>query len=328
MGADPKAKVAAALSAFLSRLPAGVHRLLPYEQRLDLRHLLGRYRPSELGADLRAPDPRSGERTGPPDFVGVGVELADSRWWYRLIADHPGVTSRDDVPVARHYLAHFLTRGFGPAEVDGYHRLFPRPAGLITGEWTPGYLAFPWVPPLLARAAPGARVLVIVRDPVERLLAGLVHSADRRRAQVGTAVSDAVDRGFYGAQLERLYAFVPPGRVLVLQHEKVVADPAAHLAATYRFLGLDDNHVPAGLVPPRSRRRRPGLDPVTDARLVDLYAPDVDVLASLVPDLDLSLWPGMDGPGTGRRAPTAAGGPASRVRGPDRAGTRGTHDSE
>ena len=48
----------------------------------------------------------------------------------------------------------------GDEEVTGYHRWFPRAPGTMTGEWTPDYLTFPWVPPLLQRAAPDARLVI------------------------------------------------------------------------------------------------------------------------------------------------------------------------
>ena len=128
--------------------------MLPPEQRADLRRWFGRYHAWESGFEFTPPSPRPGEVSGPPDFVGVGVPMAMTRWWFRLVADHPGVSVGDDVDMARHYLSHFATRPFGSTEVQRYHRLFPRRPGTITGEWTPSYLGDPWVPRLLAEAAP------------------------------------------------------------------------------------------------------------------------------------------------------------------------------
>ena len=84
-----------------------------------------------------------------------------------------------------------------------------------------------------------------------------------------------------------------PRRVLVLQHERCVADPGSALCATYRFLGLDESHPPPAAL---LRRQSPtGPEPIFDRdttrRLVDLYATDVADLARLLPDLDVSWWP-------------------------------------
>ena len=292
---------------WLARLPPGVRELVPPDQRADLRHWLGRYLAWEEGFDLSAPEPRAGETTGPPDFVGVGAAMAGARWWFRLLTDHPGVSHRNDLPMDRHYLTHFSTKPFGHAEILGYHAWFPRPPGTITGEWTPSYLGQPWIAPLLAEAAPRAKVLAMVRDPVERLRRSLGRARKPLRGEhVGWQISDAVDRGFYADPLRRILEQVPTECVLVLQYERCVADPTAQAEATYRFLGLDDSYRPGHrlLVPPeQSRGPELAIDRETIRRLAELYEADVTDLARLVPDLDLSLWPSFAHlrPGPGRK---------------------------
>jgi len=277
----------------LHRLPGPLHRVLPPDQRADLRYRLGRHRPWEAGFDLSPPAPGPGEVVGPPDYVGVGVMMAGTRWWNRLIGDHPSVSAHPDLPPGRHYLSHFATAPFGPRQVEEYHGWFPRRPGTVAGEWTPSYAALAWVAPLLAEAASDARLVFMVRDPVERLALGLAATEDVRMSQVGNHTADAVDRGFYGAQLRRILEYVPAQRVLTLQYERCVVDPAGQIAATYRFLGLDDTHRPpaAALTPAPTRARPPAFDPAVRSRLADLYADDVADLAGLVPDLDLGLWP-------------------------------------
>jgi len=269
---------------------------MPLEQRFDLRHRLGRFRPGEDGFDLTPPDPVPGERVGPPEYVGVGATAAGAGWWHRLVADHPGVSARPDLPPARHYLAHFGTEPFGPQQRTQYHGWFPRRPGTIAGEWTPTYSTLPWVAPLLTRAAPDARILFIVRDPLARLQLALAGRREDRVSQTGTAIAEAVDGGFYGAQLRHVLRHVPSDRVLVLQHEQCRRDRDGQLAATYRFLGLDDGYRPRRWHQPAHGGTAPvpDLDPDTRDRLVALYADDVAELVALVPGLDLSQWPDFD----------------------------------
>jgi len=266
-------------------------RRVPLDQRVDLRHRLGHYLPWEEGIDLTPPIAGPDEVIGPPDYVGIGGTRAGAPGWHRRVLDHPDVSDRRDLPPARHYLSHFATDRFGPEHVLEYHRWFPRRPETITGEWTPSYSSLPWVPALLARAAPDARLLMMVRNPVERFRLAFAGGAEYRVSQAGTATAEAVERGFYGAQLGRVLEHTRRGRILVLQYEQCRADPDGQLAATYRFLGLDDAYRPD-----RSRSRvgspaAPGLDAEVESRLVDLYRPDVAALAALVPTLDLSLWP-------------------------------------
>jgi hypothetical protein len=177
--------------------------------------------------------------------------------------------------------------------VRRYHQWFPRPSGKKAGEWTPDYIYQPWVPPLLERAAPEARLLVIVRDPVERFVSGLAHSRLVAGSHLGSVVAESVGRGFYAAALRPWTATLEEGRVLVLQYERCVASPAEELARTYRFLGLDDGFRPGGLhlASSPTLQDKVALHPDARTRLVELYSRDVAELAGLVPDLDVGLWP-------------------------------------
>jgi hypothetical protein len=246
-----------------------------------------------VGFSHAPPATETGERIGPPDFVGIGAQKAGTTWWFELIVAHPGVFHRHPIHKERHFFARFATEPFGPTDVDAYHAWFPRPEGTITGEWTPDYLSQPWVAPLLAQAAPDARLLVMVRDPIERLLSGLAHGARLPGSHDGAARAEAVERGFYAAALHRWTTELESGRLLCLQYEQCVADPVTQLARTYRFLGLDDTYRPADLRRPQNPTRRPKatMDPDARRRLVELYRADVMALRDMVPDLDLHLWP-------------------------------------
>ena len=282
-----------ALGKALYQAPEQLRRMLPRIVRDGVRRRVGPFAPWEAGFAHLPPAPVPGEVAGPPDFVGIGVQKAGTTWWFGLIVAHPDVAHRHTVHKERHYFAPYATRPFGSDNVLGYHEWFPRPAGKKTGEWTPDYIYQPWVPPLLTRAAPEARLLVIVRDPVERFVSGLAHSQVVPGSHLGTVVSEAVDRGFYAAALRRWVESLEAGRLLVLQYERCVADPARELARTYRFLGLDDRFRPADMDRASSptRQEKVALDADARKRLVDLYAGDVVELVGLVPDLDLSLWP-------------------------------------
>jgi hypothetical protein len=277
------------VAAWLSRVPARAQRIVPYGPRSDLRRRLGRIRPWEEGYDFEPPT-AGPLPLGPPDFVGVGGSLCGTRWWYDLIAAHPGVARSYGRPVGLHYFSHYCLRDFEAADVARYHAWFPRPVGMLAGEWTASYAAEPWVPPLLAKAAPEARLLFLVRDPVERFRDGMARITESRVANVGAAVSDVTDRGFYSAQLRRLRQFFPAERIIVLQFERCATDVDHQLADTYRFLGLDDGYRP----PRRTAPATPEVPPIDHQvveRLCDLYAEDVSDLVALVPDLDLGRWP-------------------------------------
>jgi hypothetical protein len=275
-----------ARSSFL-RLPGSVQRAV--------LHAGGRYAPWEDGFDFTPPSPGAGEVTGPPDFVGIGAQKAGTTWWFGLVASHPGVSHRDDVHKERHFFNRFAARSFSLADSEQYHAWFPRPAGTVTGEWTPDYLHLGWVPPLLAEAAPQTRLLVLLRDPVERFRSGLEHHRGHRGALTGEVYADAVTRGFYGRALGEWTRHFPQEQILVLQYERCVRDPLGELQRTYRFLDLPP--FTPDEVTQRVNPRRAQLALPDDARqrLRELYAPDVLHLAASTPDVDPGLWPNFSG---------------------------------
>ena len=276
----------------LDRVPTRLHRLLPSDLRADLRHRSGLTVPGDLAYRAVPPHPAPGERTGPPDFALLGAAAAGSRWWLSLIGDHPDVTPGHDSADVAHYFDPYCTEPFGPAEVAGFHAWFPRRPGRIIGFWSPDGTAHSWVPPLLARAAPRALVVVLLRDPVERLLDGLDRTVDARPPHPGSYLADAVDRGRYAEQLALLLEHYPRHQVRVLQYERCVADPVGCLAATFEFLGVDPAYRARSLDPHPAEPRAAGLlDPDTLDRVQDLYRDEVRALVDLVPDLELDLWP-------------------------------------
>jgi len=268
----------------------------PAPARRSILHALGKYAPWEDAFDPTPPRAEPGEVTGPPDFVGIGVQKAGTTWWYDAVCAHPDVFSRADIHKERHFFGRYATRPFGPQECSLYHEWFPRPSGRLTGEWTPDYIHLPWVPALLARAAPRARLLVLLRDPVDRFRSGLAHRRRDRGRLTVEAWQDGIERGFYDQALHRWFAHFPREQILVLQYEHCVADPTGQLARTYRFLGLEP-FVPAALGDRvnATPRTLDVLDDDVRRRLIELYTPDVRALATHFPDFDLSAWSNFSG---------------------------------
>lgn len=227
-------------------------------------------------------------RPAPPDFVGVGVQRAGTSWWYSLLEAHPGVQRLPGVKELHHFDEQWLR----PESPQSYHRRFPRPEGMLAGEWTPEYLFDPWTPPLLRAAAPEARILVLLRDPVSRFESGVQHAVDRGRIATATIANEAAARGLYGAQLDGLFRAFPHEQVLVLQFEACRAEPTAHLRATYEFVGLDPSFRPPALAEPRNVRTGPRitLPEQLGRSLREYYEADQALLQRLVPDLDYDLW--------------------------------------
>lgn len=248
----------------------------------------------------RPPPPTGGHGVGPPDYLGVGAQKSGTSWWHSLIQEHPQVYRPQGLLKEVHFLDAMgpLSTTSERLDTHRYHQYFPRPPGMVVGEWTPRYLHDFWVPPLLPQMAPSVQVLVLLRDPVERFRSGLTLSLELSGGRNQKILAnDAFTRGMYWSQLTWLWRWVEPAKVLVLQYEKCVREPLAELERTYRFLGIDPGFAPDNLtvevnptVVPKIR-----LDPQMRRWLRFAYANEVAALTANLPDFDARLWHGNRG---------------------------------
>lgn len=270
-------------------------------------------RPLVIGSDGKAhrmgtmpqrqePKCPPGWTVGPPDFVIVGAEKAGTSLWLRLLRDHP------DVQIATggrelHFWDQFHSRWPADEDIERYHRMFPRPPGAWTGEKTPHYMNLWWVPAMLAKGAPDAAIIVMVRDPVTRYVSGRTQLEKYRPAGDDTrevrafrrrVVEQSMHRGEYALQLHWLRQAYPTERILVLQQEACVADIQGQFDRTTDFIGLPRHRLPAEVLEERVNAAWLEPVPIEPERrqlLQDLYRPEVLRLKEMVPELDLSLWP-------------------------------------
>ena len=188
-------------------------------RRLAVRGSRAWYRfrgPSQPGPP-QTPKVPAGWRVGPPHYVGVGAQKAGTSWWNRLIEAHPDVVSAGGLKKELHYFDRSWETPFDDEQARRYQRYFPVPEGKVAGEWTPGYLIDFWTPELIARAAPDARILILLRDPIERFRSGLTHQLATSRKPIGHRdIQGAFQRGLYAPQLRRVLAAFPPALALAM----------------------------------------------------------------------------------------------------------------
>lgn len=198
-----------------------------------------------------------------PTFLVVGAKRAGTTSTYQYLVRHPGVRSCM-VRKGTHYFDVAFARGWA-----WYRSSFPLAVGhAITGEASPYYMFHPLAPARIAAALPEVRLIVVLRNPVDR--AWSHYQFERSRGSEQLHFEDALaqeperlagerermtaDPGYhssawrhhsylarsrYAEQLERLYELLPPSRVFVLQSETLRADPNRALAPVWRFLGLE-----------------------------------------------------------------------------------------
>ena len=204
-----------------------------------------------------------------PEFLGVGVQKGGTTTLQAMLQEHPGVF----LPPAKEL--HFFSLHYGEGE-EWYRQQFAaREPGQRCGEITPYYLFHPEAPARIQRLLPAARLIVLLRDPVQRCLSGLFHSrrlglepleveqalaAEPARlagAEAVLAVSDSrhlshqvhsyVSRSRYEQQLTRYEQWFPREQLLLLRSEDLFQNPQALWRRVLSFLELEQRALPNGV---------------------------------------------------------------------------------
>jgi hypothetical protein len=251
-----------------------------------------------------------------PDFLVIGAPKAGTTALHVALSGHPELyMSAIKEP------KFFLTDGPPPAKGGpgdaltyrehvwrraDYEALFdPAPPGTLTGESTPLYLYNRAALRRIRAEIPAAKLIVIVRDPVERAHSNWTHLWSAGLEPVGDFVRacDQEERriaagwasfwhytglGRYGEQLEYLFSLFPREQVLVLRYRRLVDDPAGTMDQICVFLG-----VAAGLlteIPRQNVTSHP--EPTLSHRAVSLAQRAGSAVGARVPGLTAATLTG------------------------------------
>jgi len=222
-------------------------------------------------------------------FLIAGAQKGGTSALFDYLAEEPGLA------LSREKEVHFFDdEGHDWARPDygAYHAQFLPADGRLRGEATPIYLYWPNSLERIAAYDPDMKLIVLLREPVERAWSHwkMEYARGAESQPFAWCVREGrqrlfdadpwgfhreyayVERGFYGEQIERLLGLFPRDQLLVLRSKDLRDDPGAVLAAARRFLGL-----PAGRSP-RAREVHVGAAMNYGS---DLTAADIDHLGRI-----------------------------------------------
>ena len=208
-----------------------------------------------------------------PGFLIVGAQRCGTTSLFKTLSQHPGV-----LPPAYHKGVHYFDMDYhrgmswylGHFPTTGKAEAVKAQIGVrgITGESSPYYMFHPLAGQRIARDLPSVKLLVLLRDPVERAYSAHSHELARgyetetdferalaleesrtagERERMISSASYASEhlqhnaylaRGRYIEQLERLEALVGRDRMHVIDSDDFFADPRPSFDAVCDFLGL------------------------------------------------------------------------------------------
>jgi sulfotransferase family protein len=191
---------------------------------------------------------------GLPNFIIAGAMKSGTSSLRSGLTHHPEVFCAAE----QHFFCEHYHLG-----LDWYREQF-RPAGDFgaVGEKCPDYWYRPEAVERMAKDIPEARLIIMLRNPVDRAYSHYWH--ERRRGRENLSFAGALeeeparihrgewglaylDMGRYSAQLERLSSVFPRTAIEVVLFEDFKADPGTTFGKVCRFLGVDDAVRPATL---------------------------------------------------------------------------------
>ncbi len=202
-----------------------------------------------------------------PDFLVIGAQKAGTTALYAYLRWHPGITGPSWKEVS------FFDRHWWRGEA-WYRGQFPLRAGeRLVGEASPSYLFHPLAARRARSLVPDAKVVALLRDPVDRAYSQYQHEValgreplsfedalaaedDRLAGEVERLIDDPrafsrawwdhayAARGRYAEQLERWLAVFPREQLLVVPTEELGERPAETYASILAFLGAERYELP------------------------------------------------------------------------------------
>jgi hypothetical protein len=238
-----------------------------------------------------------------PDFVGIAAGKSGTSWWYSLLLQHPRIVPNRLGLKELHYFDHFQHRGMTEKQAKIYGQAFAAPKNSICGEWSPNYLTHPFCLEYLSRSAPDTKILVLLRNPVDRMFSLMNHLSSKHVAffrfnqderylyELYTVYLNSCLHSYYSVGLRELLKYFDRSRILVLQYEKCKIEPLTEIQKTYRFLQIDDRYRPSNperLVNKNQYQR--ALTPDEKKRLNEFFTEEMRATHALFPEIDLALW--------------------------------------
>jgi hypothetical protein len=206
--------------------------------------------------------PEAATPSGPgalPNLIVIGAQKCGTSGLHYYLSLHP------EISVSRpKELNFFIAERNWPLGLDWYRSHFD-PNAKVRSEASPNYTAYPQhleVPERMHSVVPDARLLYMVRDPIDRIAAHWVHNYAKRRekgdlrATLMHPNTSYLARSHYHAQLLRFLRLYPRDRVLVIEQEELRNRRLETLRRVFEFTGVDPGFSHPGFATQRHRTSR------------------------------------------------------------------------
>jgi Sulfotransferase family len=230
---------------------------------------------SDAGSDAKvdAPPERpsaSAAAGALPNVIVIGAQKCGTSALHNYLSRHP------EISMSHPKELNFFVAEQGPQAVaaavknwslgvDWYRAQFDA-AATVRGESSPNYTAdpaLPGVPGRMAELIPEAKLIFMVRDPINRARAQWIHNYSNRvqHKPLPRAVledEEYIARSSYHHQISLFCEHYPMERILVLDQDELLGQREETLRQVFGFLGVDEDfwHNAYGRTRHESQKRR------------------------------------------------------------------------
>ena len=177
-----------------------------------------------------------------PTFVVIGAMKCGTTSLHRYLRKHP------EISVSRKKETNFFVEEKNWSRGLGWYESMFDPAYPVRGDFSPNYSKHPkfkGVPERMKTLLPDAKLIYMVREPVDRMVSQYIHQVDagRERRPFAQALQNLeanhyIDLSCYYSQLSRFLEHYPKDNALVISLEALSSDPAPLLSRVADFLEL------------------------------------------------------------------------------------------
>lgn len=180
-----------------------------------------------------------------PNLVIIGAMKCGTSSLHQYLNLHPQVHMS-----ATKELDFFIEEKNWRKGEDWYRAHFPEGVDIL-GESSPNYTKFPAfsdVPERMHRMIPKAKLIYLVRDPIERIVSHYLHQytdrAEHRSLQ--QALSDSESNHYifssqYAFQIEQFLKYYDRSALLIIDLADLSKQPVQTLKKVFEFLGIDSS---------------------------------------------------------------------------------------
>ena len=245
------------------------------KKKQEIFQLRNELRAAKLGAE--------GDLGALPDFVVIGAPKCGTTFFYHLLSKHPHVEPAAFKEV--HFFDLLYEEG-----VEWYRQCFLPPRQkdgrkTITGDGTPSYLFHPHASERMAGVIPEARLIALLRNPVDRSYSAYHHRAKHKdeietfEESVETSLNSP-NQGFlaqsiYVDHLRRWRTFFSEEQMLILKSEDFFENPRGTLKTALDFLDLPEWEPDAAELSDKVNKGKydEGMRPEIRRRLEEFFEP-------------------------------------------------------